>query len=78
MKIKNKKVRIAVKIAIFMLVVLLVITSAIIGFKLLFRKYYRRPVPISPFMSYGQGIDERGERVVYIPYEANHYEVITP
>lgn len=75
---KNKKIRIAVKIAIFMLVILLVITSAIIGFKLMFRKYYRRPVPISPFMSYGQGIDEYGERITYIPYESERYEVITP
>ena len=75
---KNRKTRIAVKIAIFMLVILLVITSAIIGFKLMFRKYYRRPVPISPFMSYGQGIDENGERFVYVPHESENYEVIIP
>lgn len=77
MQTKNKKVRIAVKIAIFMLIVLLIITSAVIGFKLMFRRYYRRPVPISPFMSYGQRIDENADSV-YIPVDDSVYTVIEP
>ena len=61
-----------------MLVILLVITSAIIGFKLMFRKYYCRPVPISPLLSYGQGFDENGNIFSYVPYEDAEYEVIEP
>ena len=76
--IKNKKMRIAVRIAIVMLIILLVITTAVIGFKLMFRKYYRRPVPVSPFMSYGQGIDENGELFSYTPYDNQAYEIIEP
>lgn len=76
--IKNRKLRIAVRLAIVMLVILIVITTAVIGFKLMFRKYYRRPVPISPVLSYGQGIDENGELFSYIPNDNQEYEVIVP
>ncbi len=64
---KNKKIRIAVKITLFMLIVLVIITTAITGFKLIFGKDYRRPVPISPFMFYGQGVSDSGEQYSYHP-----------
>lgn len=74
----KKKIWIAVRMAIVMLIILFVITTAIIGFKLMFRKYYRRPVPISPFMSYGQGFDENGNIITYVPVSDGKCKVILP
>ncbi len=71
---KNVK-RTAIAIS-FMLLAVLIIVSAIIGFKLLFQRYYVKPVPVNPFMSYGRGFDENGETFTLVPYEDESVEVI--
>ena len=71
---KNIK-RAAIAIS-FMLLAVLIIVSAIIGFKILFQRYYVKPVPVNPFMSYGRGIDEGGDTFTLVPYDDESVEVI--
>ena len=75
---KNKKMKKALIAALIIVLTALVIAAAITGAKLMLHRYTFRPVPINPFMSYGQRIGEADNEELYLPIDDCRYRIIAP